>query len=505
MVPDMETSDATSYRASSTRRPLTRRERRRRWWLLAILLVLLALLSYATYYFIQNRRLPMLEIGEPEPALAPPQYLYSITGSGANELIRPVGVGVAPDGRVYVVDFGHRRVSVFTNSGRFIKSFNDAGGKPLQSPVHLWVQDGEVWVTDRRLRSLEIFDLEGEHLRTYDRGGEDFTWTPLAFALDSQGRLRVTDVGLTDRHRVHFFSEDGSRTVTVGRTVQVTRPEQEPLGFMFPNGVAIADDGRVFISDGDNRRVQVLSPEGEFKGFVDTSGIPRGIAIDAEKRLYVVDAISHTVDVYDLDGKRLVQFGGQGFGPGQFNYANDVAIDRRGKIYVSDRENNQVQVWGWPVAEPPTIVAPTSPLGWALCLTPLLLLPLPFLLRKKRVVVTPDFMEALILAEEVAAVAAKRRLRLVAPLEDEPLYEGRVAEDVRLDQLIEFDAHSESDVRALVQKLEIDERDAVLISIAERVAGLATQDLELRRTAVLADVTVMDIDQFLDTFVRTRT
>ena len=39
------------------------------------------------------------------------------------------------------------------------------------------------------------------------------------------------------------------------------------------------------VSDGDNRRMQVYSKKGVFQFFVDTSGIPRGAAIDAEKAL----------------------------------------------------------------------------------------------------------------------------------------------------------------------------------------------------------------------------
>ena len=91
--------------------------------------------------------------------------------------------------------------------------------------------------------------------------------------------------------------------------------------------------------------------KGEFQSFIDTSGVPRGIAIDAEERLYVADALAHTIDVYDLKGRSLTQFGSRGFGPGQFNYPNDIALDKGGRIYITDRENNQVQVWGWPVAQ----------------------------------------------------------------------------------------------------------------------------------------------------------
>lgn len=489
-------------------RQLTARERRGRVILLVVLLALLALLAYATYYFTQNRRLPMVRVSAPAEAIEPPQYLYSITGARGNKLLSPVGVAVAPDGRVFVVDFGRRRISAFTNRGRFLYAFNktdkvektDKG--VLVNPVHLALLNNELWVTDRRQKAIFIYALDGTFKRRFKPLNEDLAWGPLAIAFSRAGELRATDVGSALDHRLVYFSKEGSRTATVGETVQVTVLDDSPGGFYFPNGIAVARDGKVFVSDGDNRRVQVFGDKGEFVQFVDTSGVPRGVAIDSEQRLYVVDAVAHTVDIYSLKGEPLTKFGSQGFGPGQFNFPNDVALDARGRVYVSDRSNGQVQVWGWPVAQPPAIVAPTSPWGWLLCLAPLFLLPLLLLFRKIRFVVTPDFIEALIAAEKIKAVSERRRIRLIAPEEDRPLYEGRSAEDVDLGQLIEFEEHSESDARALMEKLEIEEREAVLLSMAGRVRALATEDRDLRRLAALAEVRSISLEAFLDEYLQ---
>jgi len=498
MAPETDPTNAPS----TDRAPrLTHRERRRRIILLIVLFVLLAALAYATYYFAQNRRLPVLDIAAPVAAVQPPRHLFSIAGTGVDELQSPVGVGVSADGRVYAVDFQKRRVSVFSNSGRFLFAFNKTATDVLRNPVHLWVKGEEVWVTDRRHRKIFIFNLDGEFIREFAPKNEELAWTPLALAFTPEGELRVTDVGDTRNHRLLYFSEDGSRTATVGRTHQALTPDDEPGGFYFPNGLAVAEDGRVFVSDGDNRRIQVFDEDGKFQAFVDTSGVPRGIAIDEEQRLYVVDAIAHTIDIYDLKGERLTQFGSQGFGPGQFNYPNDIALDARGRIYVSDRDNNQVQVWGWPVAEPPALAAPKTLSGWLACLSPLLLLPLLLLLRKTRFVVTPDFVEAIVAAGEVSSVAKRRRIRLMAPEEDRSLYEGRVVDDVDLGTLIEFDVHSESDARAMAEKYELDQRSSVLISMASRVKALCTEDRELRRDAVLAEIRSMSFDEFRKTYL----
>jgi predicted nucleic acid-binding protein len=268
--------------------------------------------------------------------------------------------------------------------------------------------------------------------------------------------------------------------------------------------VAIAPNGDVYVSDGDNRRVQVFSPTGEFVRFVDSSGVPRGIAIDPKERVYVADALAHTIGVYDLKGQSLTRFGSRGYGPGQFNYPNDVALDKQGRIYISDRENDQVQVWGWPVIVAPGLT-PSSPWSWLAalaCCVPLLLLP--FLIwsrRKIRIVVTPEFVYGLEQLEEIAAVAQRTRLRLIAPAEDRDMYEGRVVEDITLTELIAFEEHSESDVRALRDKYGMEERPAVLLALAGRAKALGTVDRELRLLAMLAELRVVDPQEFREAYL----
>jgi DNA-binding beta-propeller fold protein YncE len=485
---------------------MTARERRRRLLLLSLLLLLLLALMYTAYYFTMNRRMPSLTI---RPAgsdyVKPPQFLYSIAGKDATALARPVGLGVASDGRVYVVDFGHRRISVFTNSGTYLFSFNTTGDGKLINAVHLAIKSNEVWVSDRYYRAIYVFDLQGKYLRKFVPKNEKLAWTPLAISFDTSGALRATDVGDTKKHRLVYFSEDGSRTVTIGSTAQINGAQDSPGMFMFPNGVAVASNGDVYVSDGDNRRVQVFNAKGTFLRVVDTSGVPRGIALDGKQRLYVADALAHMVTVYDAKGKQITQFGERGFGPGQFNYPNDLAIDKTGRIYITDRENNQVQVWGWPVAAIPTITTPTTTWGWLgalACLLPFLLLPLILLARRKiRIVVTPDFVDALAASGEIVAVADKPRLRLIAPEEDRPVYEGREVDGVKLDELLHFEEHSESDARALRDRFRTSERWAVLLSMSQRAKALGTDAQDLRVLAMVAEIRTVDVSEFRELYL----
>ena len=90
---------------------------------------------------------------------------------------------------------------------------------------------------------------------------------------------------------------------------------------------------------------------------------------------------------------------------------------------------------------------------------------------------------------------------MIAPLEDRPLYEGRVVEDIALTDLIRFEEHSESDTQALIDKYQIGKREAVLLGMAQRARALGTGDRELRWLAMMAEVRAVDVPEFREIFL----
>ena len=63
-------------------------------------------------------------------------------------------------------------------------------------------------------------------------------------------------------------------------------------------------------------------------------------------RLYVADGYGNAwVHVFDGDGALLFSWGEPGTGPGQFRLPHGIAIDRRGTVYVADRENSRIQLF----------------------------------------------------------------------------------------------------------------------------------------------------------------
>jgi DNA-binding beta-propeller fold protein YncE len=334
-------------------------------------LLLLLLVSFVAYELTVNRRLPIPGIGRVEDEVQPPAYLYSISGpQGEDGLASPFSVEVSDDDRVFVADGAAGVVRVYTVEGDYLYSFSeiaDGENTALGVPTYMQINSkGELFITDRRHRSIYVFTLDGEYLRKVAPADaeEAVVWGPLGLGFDEDDNLYVTDVGRTSLHHVIIFDEDGNEIRRFGTFAQANENTEFPGSFYFPNDILAVGD-TIIVSDSNNRRLQVFSETGVFDRFVLTSGTPRGIDMDDDGRIYIADALAHGVDIYSSAGQRITGFGVNGFGPGQFRYTNDVALDRRGRIFVTDRLNHRVQVWGWPEPIPSFRSCPRRPASGA--------------------------------------------------------------------------------------------------------------------------------------------
>jgi DNA-binding beta-propeller fold protein YncE len=501
-------ADDRAETASVTTRGAVARARRRRLILLVALAVLLAVLSYVAFYYTQNRRLPAPQLVTAVQPFEAPQFLFAFSGTDVKSMTKPTGIGVMGN-RVYVTDFAWRTIRAYTRDGGYLFDFGpikDGANTRLVSPVHIAVDTtGSVWVTDRGLKGVYIFDSGGKFIRKFIPNGDaKFSWSPLAIAFGPDGNIYISDVGDTQKHRMLVFSPDGRLITQWGHTQQVVSAGDSPGNFMFPNGIAVKGTGAdalVFVADGNNRRVQVFKPDGTFVRIINASGTPRGIALDAQGRLYVVDALSHRVDIYTDQGVTLGTFGENGTDPGQFNYPNDIVVDPTGRILITDQVNNQVQVWGYPVAEIPGVTR-VSASQWWLYLLPLPLLLLP-ILRRRRFVVTPEFVDGMIAAELVGAMA-KGRWRWVMSERDAAAYEGRVADGVDLGMLLHGEPYSDTEAGQIKERFAVPIESAGLLAMARHYRVLCTEDIELARIAAALGTDVYDRVTWLEQFAKKR-
>jgi DNA-binding beta-propeller fold protein YncE len=115
-------------------------------------------------------------------------------------------------------------------------------------------------------------------------------------------------------------------------------------------GIAVDNQGNVYVADAEGRRVVVYSPDGKLLRAIEPDARhpkilqrPFGLLFDGRNRLYVADYDADQVQVFSTGGKFLFAWGREGRGTGQFRAPVALDHDREGKIYVVDFYGMRVQ------------------------------------------------------------------------------------------------------------------------------------------------------------------
>ena len=132
---------------------------------------------------------------------------------------------------------------------------------------------------------------------------------------------------------------------------EFSKPGDGPGELIWPTGIALDNQERVFVSDEWLNRVSIFDPEGKFISMWESSGTGDGqfngaasIAFDAEDNLFIVDSRNHRIQKVNKEtGAFLGKFGSFGTGDGQLNAPWGIALDNEGYVYVADHKNDRVQ------------------------------------------------------------------------------------------------------------------------------------------------------------------
>ena len=268
-----------------------------------------------------------------------PACLWIISTSVAGQTIDPI--------RTPTNDYSVNKSFFKLPSGRAIGS---------TASIDVTVDGESIWVFDRcgadncvgsNLEPITQFDMSGNFLQSFGAG---MFVRPHGTHLDSEGNLWVTDGegpnGDDTRrdgkgHQVFKFNPQGEILMVLGKAgIAGNGPDV----FNQPSDVLVAPNGDIFIGDGhggrSNARIVKLTSSGEFIKSWGTRGTgtgqfdtPHALAMDSQGRLFVGDRGNNRVQIFDQDGNFLDEWSGFGRPSGIYIDSNDI-------LYVTDSSSS---------------------------------------------------------------------------------------------------------------------------------------------------------------------
>src|SRR5712691_10499127 len=273
------------------------------------------------------------------------------------------GVAVDSEDRVYLICRGDHPIIMYDRSGKFLGSWGE-GDFTYRTHGITVGPDEMVYCTDDGNHTVRKFTPHGKLLMTLgtrdkpaDTGydGKDYLTIkrpagafnrPTNLAVGPKGDLYVSDG--CGNCRVHQFAPNGELRRSWG--VPGTGPGQ----FYLPHGIATAADGRVFVCDRENDRIQIFSPDGEYLTEWTDTQRPTHLVFDAQGRAYVSELwwhpgdTSHSlgpmtqarpgrVSIFAPAGGLLARWGTPDApAAGSFAAPHGLAVDSQCAVYVSE-------------------------------------------------------------------------------------------------------------------------------------------------------------------------
>ncbi len=257
---------------------------------------------------------------------------------GEGVLTEPIGIAYS-DGRLFVSDAAQNRIVVFDTAGAVVATWGDSA-LGLHRPMHVSLGPGRaLYVAEYLSDRITVLDSAG-HLVTRLGGttgsGPGELDAP-AGAAELGGAVFTADFY---NHRVQVL--DGAAPRVIGQPGRIFAGRLH-----YPTDVA-AGDSLIYVADAYNNRVQVFRPTGEHVrhwGGPLGSGMPgpfrgwfrvaTGVEV-ADGRVYVADFYNHRVQVFTDRGRYL------GLVADSLSLPTDVAVGENGELYVVDFGHGRV-------------------------------------------------------------------------------------------------------------------------------------------------------------------
>lgn len=303
----------------------------------------------------------------PEANQPSPLRIFGRIGLGWGRFSLPYGTDIDDAQHTIVVsDCTNHLVQEFSYRGDLIRIFGGDNDVPpdLRRPSDVKIHDGKVYVVEEDGNAYRIFDRTGKYLSTHgsllkrlgkdlppERLGDQPTFSnPLGIALDRHNSLYVVDYG---NHRLLKLDADG-------RVLKVVSEKElfDGKPFNGPYYIDINDElGRIYVDDRGNDRIVVLDLDLTYLFSFGHRGtgpgefhFPHELDIAPDGRVFIADTYNKRIQIFDADGKYLDQIV---TGPA-LGLPKTVAVTREGLVFTGHLGRDAyMAVWHDPMEKRP--------------------------------------------------------------------------------------------------------------------------------------------------------
>jgi sugar lactone lactonase YvrE len=231
----------------------------------------------------------------------------------------------------------HHWVMVLDGNGKVIEEWKQWDGlfkMPHRIAISPYDPEKSVWIIDRENQQIFKFTHDGQKLLlTLGEKGviasdDKHFGRPADIAFAPDGSFYVAD-GYTNT-RIVKFDKNGKFLFAWGS--DGTGPGQFKVQV---HDVDIDKQGRVFVADRGNNRIQIFDASGKYLDEWPHIKSPSYVHITKDGYVWVVSGQSNRIAKYDMNGKLLTYWGTYCMAPGYLDDPHDMSVDSAGNLYVA--------------------------------------------------------------------------------------------------------------------------------------------------------------------------
>lgn len=246
---------------------------------------------------------------------------FVVGEEGPRAIRKPYGVSIQGD-KIYLCDLDLKGLEIMDMKAGSFEYFMPKGLGQLKLPINCFVDSLDyLFVADATRRQVVVYNQNLEYVTGI---GADESFKPTDVFVKNN-KIWIADVA---NGSIDVYKNDS----TYQFLYSIPEDKQGEGKLYQPTNLFVTGD-KVYVSDFGEFKIKIYDHEGKYLNSVGSYGRaigqfvrPKGIAVDREDNLYVVDAAFENVQIFNKEGQLLMFFGGSYKGKGDMWLPAKVAI-----------------------------------------------------------------------------------------------------------------------------------------------------------------------------------